>query len=243
MLANTNNSTESECYHFINSTDYLVVDLSLFGASTCIGAVSSLTAIALIQQGKGYKVFIFRLLLYMSVDAFFASLATIVYRLVLDYYRNNSQHEMAKSMTYLLMIYLVYLYTFLLCWLVMYLFLLAVFRVQLKKMKHEAIGLVIAVVIPVGFLWVSQWETKCEHNDNIKFAFLSNIPNFFSTLFSCALIMAVLLTLCKTAQREHTSATAQESCKGDYTTSGFCCSTSNRKCCGFGHLRLSTLHG
>ena len=119
------------------------------------------------------QVFIFRLLLYMSVDAFFASLATIVYRLVLDYYRNNSQHEMAKSMTYLLMIYLVYLYTFLLCWLVMYLFLLAVFRVQLKKMKHEAIGLVIAVVTPVGFLWVSQWETKCEHNDNIKFAFLS----------------------------------------------------------------------
>ena len=57
-----------------------------------------------------------------------------------------------------------------LCWLGFYLFLLAVFRIQIKKIKHEAIGLVIVLVTPVTFLWIFPWKkiALCANTHNLK---------------------------------------------------------------------------
>ena len=56
-------------------------------------------------------------------------------------------HEMVKPINFISN-YVIDVYFFLLCWLGLYLFSLAVFRVQLMKTKHEAIGLVTVLVTP-----------------------------------------------------------------------------------------------
>ena len=66
--------------------------------------------------------------------------------------------------------YFICVYSFLLCWLGLYLFSLAVFRIQIKKIKHEAIGLVIVLVTPVTFLWIFPWKkiSLCANTHNLK---------------------------------------------------------------------------
>ena len=185
-------SNLTHCYHFINAT---VVDISIYGAATVIGAVSSLTAIILILVAKAYKEFIYRLVLYMAVDAFIVFLAIIALIFEIEY----NIGFVISTPTFLLKLYMIYMYAFLLCWLGLYLFLLAVFRVQLKKAKHEAIGLMTVLVTPLTFLWVFPVIYKCEDDNNINFVFFLNLPHYFSTLLSCILIGAVLITLCKNA--------------------------------------------
>ena len=197
-----NNTTD--CYSFINSTSRLIVHLSVYGATTSIGAVSCLTAIVLILVAKGYKEFIYRLILYMAVDGLFSCVVTIASVFGNDY---NVQHAISKSLN-LMMSYMIYIYFFLLCWLGLYLFSLVVFRVQFKKTKHEAIGLVTALVTPWTFLWVFPWKARksslCDTTYSLReielIAFY-NIPILFSTLLISILTGAVLITLCKNAAK------------------------------------------
>ena len=195
-------SNSTDCYNFINHTGQLITNLSVYGATGFIGVVSSLTAIFLILIAKTHKEFINRLLLYMASVCFLTCLTTIAYNFESDY---NVRYEISKP-TNILMGYFVYVYSFLLCWLGLYLFSLAVFRVQLKKPKHEAIGLVIVLVTPLTFLWVFYWKTRkseiCEDTyslNEIRLTLCFNIPILLSHLFSCFFIGAVLITLCKNA--------------------------------------------
>ena len=133
-MANASNS--SDCYNFTNHTNQLIIDLSVNGATTSIGAVSALTAIVLILVAKAHKEFIYRLILYMAVDAEIGCLASIITVYEIDY---NKQFEIFILISSCTWLYIVYVYCFLLGWLGLYMFLLAVFRVQLNKTKHEAI--------------------------------------------------------------------------------------------------------
>ena len=187
----------SECYNF--TTSQLITYLSVYGATTSIGAVSCLTAIVLIMVAKGYKEFINRLILYMAVDgliSYWLIIADIFER------KDNVRHEIL----HLVVLYLTYTYCFLLCWLGLYLFLLAVFRVQLKKKKHELIGLVSVLATPSIFLWVFIWQTKksdiCEDTFNLNkliLVLLYNVPILCSVLLISIFIGAVLIALCKNA--------------------------------------------
>ena len=61
----------------------------------------------------------------------------------------------------------VYCYALFLWWIVFYLFLLAVFRVQFKKTKHEVIGLVTVLVTPLNFAWVVPWKMKDDDAESV----------------------------------------------------------------------------
>ena len=191
-------SNSTDCY-FMNTTSQLIVNLSVYGASTFIGAVSFLSSIVLILVAKGYKEFIYRLVLYMAVDGLIACPVRISYSFERDY---NVVNEIFFT-TDVIVIYLIYVYSFLLCWLGLYLFSLAVFKVQLKKTKHETIGLVTVLVIPLTFLWVFPWMTKnsafCEDTYSFKLVAFQNIPNFSSVILTTIFIGAVLIILCKNA--------------------------------------------
>ena len=82
-------------------------------------------------------------------------------------------------------------------------FLLAVSRIQIKKIKHEAIGLVIVLVAPFTFLWIFPWKkivlcgTISIHS--LKFYWLYNILLLSAILLSCLFTGAVLIILCKQA--------------------------------------------
>ena len=195
-----NNSTD--CYSFTNSTSHLIINLSVYGATTSIGAVSCLTAIFLILVAKAYKEFIYRLLLYMAVDGLLGCLAALVYNTETDY---NIPHTIAMT-TNLLMNYFIYVYCLQFCWIGLHLFSLAVFRVNIKKAKHEAIGLVTVLVSPFTFLWVFPWMTRerslCENTYNLKelkLVLLFNIPIISSAVLTSIFIGAVLMMLCKNA--------------------------------------------
>ena len=199
MFIPVNNSTY--CYHFINRSDYDIFDRSIYSASTSIGAVSCLTAIVLILVAKAYKEFIYRLILYMAVAGFLSSLVLLLYRLGVDY---DLKYEIAMTVMDLFTIYSIYIYSFLLFWIMLYLFTLTVFKVQLKKPKHEVIGLLTVLVTPLTFVWVYFGKFECKDNRSYKFDLFSNIPTALSILMSCVLIGAVLTTLCKSALKKNT---------------------------------------
>ena len=197
-MAATNNSTD--CYNYVNGTIQLIINLSMNGATCLIGAGSCLTAIVLILAAKGHKVFIYRLLLYMAVDGFLGCLITLAFIFERDY---NAQYYEVVISTYCISNYLVDVYSFLLCWLVLYLFSLAVFRVQLKKTKHEAIGLVTVLVTPLTFLWVFPWKMRksnfCVNSNVIQYISIIGIPITLLMVLSCLFIGAMLTMLCLNA--------------------------------------------
>ena len=189
-MAATNNSTD--CYKFNNSTSQLVTDLSITGAACLIGAGSCLTAIVLILVAKAHKAFIYRLLLYMAVDGFLECPAVFANVFERDF---NIRYEILTA----LLNYLVFVYSFLLCWLGLYLFSLAVFRVKLNKTKHEAIGLVTVLVTPLTF---SCWKMNisfCVSSNLLKWNLLIGIPVFSLMLLSCLFIGVLLVMFCKNA--------------------------------------------
>ena len=188
-------NSSTEC---INGTSQFIVDLSVGGVTCLIGAGSCLTAIVLILVAKGHKEFIYRLLLYMAVDGLLGSLTLITYVFESDY---NVRYDILAA-TFMLLSYLIFTYSFLLCWLGLYLFSLAVFRVQLKKTKHEAIGLVTVLVTPLTFSWVFPWKKIigfCISSNLLKLNLLFGIPVFSLVLLSCLFIGALLLMFCKNA--------------------------------------------
>ena len=201
-------NSSTDCYSFMNNSYELIINLSVYGATTSIGAVSALTAIVLILVAKGYKEFVYRLILYMALDFVLGYPFMLTWRILVDSYQLN--YIVINTLLNTMMNYAVYVYLFLLCWLGLYLFLLAVFRVQLKKTKHEAIGLVTVLVTPLTFLWVFPWKvrnTLCEASyslEQIKLVIYYNIPNISSILLSCAFIGAVLITLCRSARKQDT---------------------------------------
>ena len=201
----TSNSTN--CYYFINTTSRFIIDLSVSGAAAFIGAVSALTAIGLILVAKAYKDFMYRLLLYMATVALFSCLAEFARSFATDY---KLRYEVVL-LTVVMKNYFVHVYFFLLCWLGLYLFSLAVFRVQLKKTKHEVIGLVTVLVTPLTFLWVYPWKERsavtCDDKYTFKFFF---IPINLSILLSFIFIGAVLITLCKNAMNRFENTLQQQ---------------------------------
>ena len=137
----------------------------------------------------------------MAVDSLLGYPVTLVHKFELDY----NIHRLAFSIpASILMNYFICIYLFLLCWLGLYLFLLAVFRIQLKKTRHEAIGLVTVLVTPLTFLWVFPWKKSASCNNtnsstHIKLTLFFNISLLSSILLSCFFIGAVLIILCKNA--------------------------------------------
>ena len=187
----------SDCQSVFNSTTQLVVNLSVYGATTSIGAISSLAAVVIILVAKGYKEFVYRLLLYMAVDCLIGFPIHLAYKFELHF---NVHHGLTIPTDFLID-YFICVYLFLLCWLGLYLFLLAVLKVQIKKIKHEAIGLVIVLVIPLTFLWIFPWKkiALCDDTKEIKVIWLTNISFLSATLLSCLFTGAMLIILCKKA--------------------------------------------
>ena len=187
-MAASNNSTD--CYNFINSTSQLVTDLSTTGTMCLFGAGSCLTAIVLILVAKAHKAFIYRLLLYMAVDGLLECPVALAYIFVSDY---TVQYEILTA-TILLESFFIYVYSILLCWLGLYLFSLAVFRVQLNKTKHEAIGLVTVLVTPLIFSLFLLWKKIfCFNNNLFKLSLLYLAPGFLLLLLSCFFVGALLI--------------------------------------------------
>ena len=98
----------SDCHSLFNSTTQLVVNLSVYGATTSIGAISSLAAVAIILVAKGYKEFVYRLLLYMAVDGL---IVYVAYKFELHF---NVHHGLTIPTSFLFD-YFICVYLFLLC--------------------------------------------------------------------------------------------------------------------------------
>ena len=138
----SNYSSEQEQY-FILST-----------VSCSVGVLSSLAAIILLLVSKGYKEFIHRLFLYLSTAALVVCAGQLLYVVEKEY----SIYIVFIRVTAFVISYMSLIYFSLLSWIGFYMFWLTVFKVQLKKIKHEVIGLGIVLVIPLTFSWLMLYQ-------------------------------------------------------------------------------------
>ena len=150
-------------------------------ATTSVGVVLSVVSLVLILVSKAYKDFMHRLLCYMATCAF-VFMVTSFLRL--------SSSEYVVMVCYVLVFHCVFTYFLLLLWITLYLFVLAVLRVQLKNAKHEAIGLVTVLVMPLIFSWVIPWQIKPADLYNIR-SMLICLCLFYSPVLLSILVTTV----------------------------------------------------
>ena len=189
-----------------NASNYTIdkaTVLSLAIASQFVGVLSVLTAIILILVSRAHKNFLYRLLLYWAVSGL-ALLISGLLSLIQSYYVFIISNFV---FTYSILAFYLFLW-----WIVFYLFLLAVFRVQLNKTKHKIIGLVIALTAPLTIAWVVPWIIASEGVSNIfeytKHSWLVVIciiytPSFVSILSDTLTIVAVSVHLYRGAQHRN----------------------------------------
>ena len=181
------NLSEENKEHFILST-----------VSSSVGVLSSLVAIILLLVSKGYKEFIHRLFLYLSTAALLLSVAQLLV---------VSEEEYSISMktirvTTFVIAYMSLIYFSLLSWIGFYVFWLTVFKVQLKKIKHEVIGLGIVLVIPLTFSWLTLYQVHTCFNPKIQLIMVCSVfaPLLTLTLFTSVETGVVLVILCRGAR-------------------------------------------
>ena len=98
--------------------------------------------------------------------------------------------------------YLILVFSVLICWIAVYVFSLAVFRVELKRPRHELTGVLLAVLLPAvasGLMCVVFPLTDLQTNTYITivavFLFVSILPFLLSALLTAMSLVAVLLAL------------------------------------------------
>ena len=161
-----------------NSSESGVI-LAEFIPVQVICLLCSLLSLILLLLSKAYKDFLHRLLCYMSVSA--SVILISVFMPLVD----SKAVRLAGSFV---CIYTAVVYCLLLFWIGMYLFLLALFRVQLKKTKHEVIGMVTVLVTPLAFAWVIPWTIARDPAAGFEFKYSST--SFL--IFICITYMPVL---------------------------------------------------
>ena len=154
-----------------------------------MGSLSSLSAILLVLASKSHRRFIHRIFLYLATSAFMLLSASIL---------NLLSFKCAALLKYLLVGYSSYVYFLLLFWIIFYLFLLAAFRVQLNRLKHEVIGVVAVLVLPLSVEWVIPWKFDSD-NFSAIYLYIFYIPVSVVVLVSSIMLAAVLFCLIRGA--------------------------------------------
>ena len=149
-----------------------------------------MATVLLVFTSKAYKLFIHRLFLYLSVSAFV---------LLSSSYMDLLNYKCAAFFKYLLLIYSSYVYFLLLFWIIFYLFLLAAFRVQPNQLKHEVIGVVAVLVLPLSVEWVIPWKFDSSNSFSAIYLYIFYIPLFVFVLLTSVILAAVLACLVRGA--------------------------------------------
>ena len=197
-------STESSasCIEF-NFTKAIENDVFnyMFLGEPILALLSCLSAILLVVATKTYKEFVYRLILYLAFAAFtyslFFSLQTLLYVFV------KLKTGWAPIHVPILFVtgYSLLLFGLIVCWIAVYVFALAVCGIQLKKTRHEVIGVVMVLVFPLTLVWTIPvyYTTGCYFNYRGLLITICGLmlPFSLSTLVATVTTVFVILSLCK----------------------------------------------
>ena len=144
--------TTGNCPNFGYDETNLLSNAIIVGSS--ISFLASFTTIALVLVTKSYHVFVHRLTAYLAVPV---CLLTFAFLLPIGAIRVDGE-----SVTYVstlctiagfLVQYIVWVETAVSCWINVYVFVLAMFGVQMNKQKHEVAGVVLSIFLPLLLSW------------------------------------------------------------------------------------------
>ena len=127
-------------------------------AVSCAALLACAAAIIIIVALKDYKKFIYRLVLYLMITSLIYAIILILELLPVEL----SDKDNGVSDRYTLMCVItgflsqvaVWMYVLLICWIVLYLVLLAVFKYNANQRRQEITGLCIVLALPLVFNWI-----------------------------------------------------------------------------------------
>ena len=196
--------------------------------SVCSTAsVACILAVIFILASKVYKKFVYRLTLYMIIVALVHPVVLILD--VLPVYRNGTVvavregFESFCSLVGFLYVVTEWMELLVICWIVLYLVMVLVFRhsANAVKVKHEACGLAVVLLLPLVVAWlpfvknmyglsdVTCWiklseNSACDY-DYIGLTFLFVFyygPNFCVGMATLVTLCTILIVMCRRAMRQ-----------------------------------------
>ena len=196
--------------------------------SVCSTAsVACILAVIFILASKVYKKFVYRLTLYMIIVALLHPVVLILD--VLPVYRNGTVvavregFESFCSLVGFLYVVTEWMELLVICWIVLYLVMVLVFRhsANAVKVKHEACGLAVVLLLPLVVAWVpfvknmyglsgaACWIKLSENSacnyDYIGLTFLFVFyygPTFCVGMATLVALCTILIVMCRRAMRQ-----------------------------------------
>ena len=147
----TANFTNRTCFQFTKH-DFKYIFWMKIGMATLAGAASCL-AILLIIFFKGYKKFVHRLVLYLSITALESSVTFVFQVLPVE---DECDHLVLWNENFciaagFLVVYSIWAILLLTCWITLHIFVLAAFNRNLKSYKYEIVGVLTCHILPIFF--------------------------------------------------------------------------------------------
>ena len=150
------NSTNASCHQFTSEQwNALIIARTVTASLSCLACF---IAFIMMIVFKAYKQFVHRLILYLTLAAFCLS---ILYALQILPTKEVGDTILLRvgwgglcTAIAFLDQYTGWVMLLILCWISLYIFLLAVFRCSTAKRKYELFGLLFIVVLPLTYIWI-----------------------------------------------------------------------------------------
>ena len=225
LSMSSNITNDSNCLKILADEfdTWRVAIISVCSASS----VACVLAIIFIIASKVYKKFVYRLTLYLIVVALLEPVVSILD--VVPVHRNGtvvavrSGFEGFCSVVGFLSVVVTWMELLVICWIVLYLVMVLVFRhnANAVKVKHEACGLAVVSLLPLLVTWVpfvknmyglseeTCWIKLSENNtcdyDYIGLTFMfvfSYTPSFCGDVVTLVALCTILIVMCRRAMRQ-----------------------------------------
>jgi len=194
-----------------------------------VASVACIVAIIFILAFKGHKRFVHRLTLYLMVAALLEAVASILAVIPVYHKHDNGTVEVVRegfedfcAASGFLLELTAWIQRLVICWIVLYLVMVLVFKhsVNTIKCKYEACGLAVVLILPAAITWVpfvkgmygwsrvGCWikisESNCMYDcEGLTFMFVFGYgPELFIILAILILLGTIFTVICRRAVRQ-----------------------------------------
>lgn len=218
---NVNLSNSSYCFNFTSAE--LVETTVVIAVLHVLAILACIVAMIFIFATKQHSYFVNRLVLYLVIASTFWSLGVIGEVIPVIHDSHNSRVKVrdgwegaCAALGFITQV-TESVKTLVVCWIVLYLFILVVFKYNASRLHHEAFGLIIVVIVPLmvdwlPFVWNSYglsglwcWIKLTDDHCNDKFdgvgliLAIEYVPLLLASLFTLVCFLILLIVLCKRA--------------------------------------------
>ena len=225
LSMSSNSTNDSNCLRILAEEfdTWRVAIISVCSSSS----LACVLAIVFILASKVYKKFVYRLTLYLIIVALLEPVVSILD--VLPVYRNGTAVAVREgfegfcSLVGFLSVVVTWMELLVICWIVLYLVMVLVFRHSANaiKVKYEACGLAVVLLLPLVVTWVpfvydmyglseeTCWIKLSKNNtcdyDSIGLTFMfvfSYTPSFCGDIVTLVALCTILIVMCRRAMRQ-----------------------------------------